>query len=227
MHTLPLQHVSRKPQIRRYGSRRLSSAMRKDEGDAEDGAIPCRVPWSGARPGWATVGMRCCRTMSVSEQWARFRFLLSRGYDVELYDLPSRSVASSGLRVVRVATGFIALLVVLWFGACLATVSPLPLPAPLIGMVLLAALLAMYRGPAARAASAAGDMLLRRYALFFVPAGVGVITQMSMLRGAWVAIVASLFISSLLALAVTGLTMRLLLACGRGDPAVHDGDRSP
>lgn len=122
--------------------------------------------------------------------------------------------------------GFIALLFCLWLGARLATVSPLPLPAPLIGMVLLAALLAIHRGQAARAVSAAGDMLLQRYALFFVPAGVGAITQMRMVQGAWVAIAAALLVSSLLALAVTSLTMRLLLASGRRDPADREGHGS-
>lgn len=170
--------------------------------------------------------MSCCRNAIVPMRRPLFAWLLPRGYEGGRRQFPWRAARSWGAYAIRIAAGAVLLLLCLWLGAQLATVSPLPLPAPLIGMVLLAAFLAMRRGPTATAASAAGDLLLRRYALFFVPAGVGVITQAGMLRGAWLAIAASVLVSSLLALAVTSLVMRLLLASGRGGSSDRHGDPS-
>ena len=112
---------------------------------------------------------------------------------------------------VRLAAGFAVVLGCLAAGGAVAPLLPVKLPGALVGMVMLAALLAAHRGRAAAAAGEAGALLLRRYALFFVPAGVGVMTGAGALRAAWPAVVAALVVSSLLALAVTGLTMRLML----------------
>lgn len=109
-------------------------------------------------------------------------------------------------------TGFAILLACLGAGGWLAGMLPLPLPGALIGMGLLAALLGLHRGWLARASAAAGEILLRRYALFFVPAGVGIMAGAGALRAAWPAVAAALVISSLLSLAVTALTMRACLS---------------
>ena len=118
----------------------------------------------------------------------------------------------------RLAAGFAVVLVCLAAGGAVAPLLPVRLPGALVGMVMLAALLAAHRGRVAVAAGEAGALLLRRYALFFVPAGVGVMTGAGALRAAWPAVVAALLVSSLLALAVTGLTMRLLLGSRASAP---------
>jgi putative effector of murein hydrolase LrgA (UPF0299 family) len=94
----------------------------------------------------------------------------------------------------------------------------LPIPGPVIGMFLLAALLAARHDKANHApvpASIGGasplqrtaDALIRHMGLLFVPAGVGVIAQVGLLRTQWLPIVAALIGSTVLSLIVTGLVM--------------------
>ncbi len=116
--------------------------------------------------------------------------------------------------VVPVAAGFVVLLALLLMGRALERV--LPLPAPLIGMVLLAGLIATTHGMPAQAGVACGKHLLAHYALFFVPAGVGVLDQAGALRVAWLPVTVSLVFSSVLSLVVTALVMRLSLRWRHG-----------
>jgi holin-like protein len=90
----------------------------------------------------------------------------------------------------------------------------LPLPGPLIGMALLTVWL-VARGSAGAAAEhaipppllKAANGLIANMGLLFVPAGVGIITELDVLRCQWLAILAGLLISTVLGLAVTGLVM--------------------
>jgi putative effector of murein hydrolase LrgA (UPF0299 family) len=72
-----------------------------------------------------------------------------------------------------------------------------PLPGPVIGMLLLLGALVLWRPLAARIARG-GELLLRHMALFFVPAGVGVVTQLQVLRQEWVPVCVALIGSTLL-----------------------------
>ena len=58
-----------------------------------------------------------------------------------------------------------------------------PLPGPLIGMVALFAFLTLCQNPLTRAVIVCGEVFLRYYAFFFVPAGVGLMVHFSALRG--------------------------------------------
>jgi holin-like protein len=90
----------------------------------------------------------------------------------------------------------------------------LPLPGPLIGMVLLTVLL-VTRGSAGAAAQRAvpppllkaANGLIANMGLLFVPAGVGIIAELGVLRQQWWPILAGLLVSTVLGLAVTGLVM--------------------
>jgi putative effector of murein hydrolase LrgA (UPF0299 family) len=90
----------------------------------------------------------------------------------------------------------------------------LPAPAPVIGLFLLAAGLAA-RDRSAKACDAArpsvlektADGLIANMGLLFVPAGVGVITQIDLLRQSWAPVVVALCGSTLLGLIVTGVVM--------------------
>jgi holin-like protein len=90
----------------------------------------------------------------------------------------------------------------------------LPLPGPLIGMFLLTVVL-VARGTAGAAAERAvspsllmaANGLIANMGLLFVPAGVGIIAELGVLRREWLAILAGLLVSTLLGLAVTGLVM--------------------
>ncbi|WP_174502649.1 CidA/LrgA family protein [Acidiphilium sp. C61] len=126
-------------------------------------------------------------------------------------EFQTKGLAPAARRAGRLIFGFLVMLACLEVGGALAPLLPVRLPGALMGMVVLAALLTAHRGRVAVAASEAGTLLMRRYALFFVPAGVGVMTSFGPLRGAWPAVVTALIVSSLLALVVTGLTMQLVL----------------
>jgi holin-like protein len=90
----------------------------------------------------------------------------------------------------------------------------LPLPGPLIGMALLTVVL-VARGSAGpigehavpRPLLKAANGLIANMGLLFVPAGVGIIAELGVLRREWLAILAGLLISTVLGLAVTGLVM--------------------
>jgi holin-like protein len=90
----------------------------------------------------------------------------------------------------------------------------LPLPGPLIGMFLLAFVLVVRNTGSAVAGEPVSTPLLRtangliaHMGLLFVPAGVGVIVELAVLRREWLPILAGLLVSTLLGLVVTGLVM--------------------
>ncbi|HEY1857380.1 CidA/LrgA family protein [Acidocella sp.] len=117
----------------------------------------------------------------------------------------------------RLAAGFVILLVMLWLGNFAAKF--LPLPGPLVGMVLLFLFLNLHKGPAAQAVFACGEYFLKHYAFFFIPAGVGVMVYTHQLQSSLLGIVASLVLSSLLSLVATAVTMHLLIKRRPGAPA--------
>jgi holin-like protein len=97
-------------------------------------------------------------------------------------------------------------------GEIVARWAELPLPGPVIGLLLLlAGLVARERmgrgGPGADLKSAAQG-LLGNLGLLFVPAGVGVVTQLGVLGRNWLPIAVSILVSTALGLAVTGWIMQ-------------------
>ena len=91
-------------------------------------------------------------------------------------------------------------------GEVAARAASLPVPGPVLGMVLLLlVLLAMRRVPAALERTARG--LLDNLSLLFVPAGVGVIQHLDILRVQWLPIAAAIVGSTVLAMLVTALSM--------------------
>jgi holin-like protein len=98
-------------------------------------------------------------------------------------------------------------------GEVLRQILRLPLPGPLIGMTLLTIALAVRgRRSVAKdppsALSQAANGLIANMGLLFIPAGVGVVAQMGVLRREWLPILAGLLVSTVLGLAVTGLVMQ-------------------
>ncbi|MCB1494881.1 MAG: CidA/LrgA family protein [Bauldia sp.] len=82
----------------------------------------------------------------------------------------------------------------------------LPIPGPVIGLILLAVIVAWRGIPPALRETSLG--LLRNLSLLFVPAGVGVIRQADVLAENWLALAIALVVSTLATLAVTALTFR-------------------
>lgn len=116
--------------------------------------------------------------------------------------------------------GLTLLLLLQVVGEVIVGVTGLPVPGPVVGMVLLFGWL-QWRRPAADAGTVrAADGLLRHLQLLFVPAGVGVITHLAVLRSEALPIGVSLVVSWLVALAVVGWIVQ---GFGRHHPESDDG----
>jgi holin-like protein len=106
-----------------------------------------------------------------------------------------------------------ALTVLLLFqlvGEVIARLLELPVPGPVIGMLLLLGAL-LLRGAAPDTLRDTAQGLLSHLSLLFVPAGVGVIVHIGRLQDEWLAILATLVLSTILTLVLTAWAMRLLL----------------
>lgn len=115
---------------------------------------------------------------------------------------------------------FAVLLLFQCLGEGIVFVFHLPLPGPVAGMLLLmVALIALPRLQAL--VEQAANTLLSHLSLLFVPAGVGIVVAAGSGSGHWIAIVASLVVSTVLALAVTGLILR-----GMGGAATKNGAKN-
>jgi holin-like protein len=86
-------------------------------------------------------------------------------------------------------------------------IAVLPLPGPVIGLFLLALLLAVRPVWRPTALDKVAGGLLRHMGLLFVPAGVGLIDHLDLLRTQTVPLLVGLVGSTLLALVVTALVM--------------------
>ena len=112
---------------------------------------------------------------------------------------------------------FTVLLLFQCLGEGIVFLLSLPIPGPVAGMLLLMAALVAWPRLQARVEQAA-NALLAHLSLLFIPAGVGIVASAASGSGHWVAIIASLLASTVLALAVTGLILRGL------DKPAKDGD---
>jgi holin-like protein len=117
---------------------------------------------------------------------------------------------------------FLILIACQFTGELLEKMLHLPVPGPVIGMFLLAAALIFAdgkgehrRGGPRGALERLSRTLISLMGLYFVPAGVGVITQAHLLRREWLPILCAVVGSTLLSIAVTGLAMRLTLGSVR------------
>ena len=104
---------------------------------------------------------------------------------------------------------FLVLLLFQAAGALLQAVLHLPLPGPVLGMTLLAVWLLLRPNHPQEPLYRTADGLLGWLGLLFVPAGVGVITDLALLRAAWVPVTVALLGSTLLTLMATAGTMVL------------------
>ena len=96
----------------------------------------------------------------------------------------------------------------------------LPLPGPVLGMLLMLALLTW---PAVhKSVGAAADALLTHLSLLFVPVGVGVVTHLAVIGefGGRLAVV--LLLSTVVGLVVTALTLRALLPAAKAPGAAAE-----
>lgn len=110
-------------------------------------------------------------------------------------------------------------------GEALRLATHAPVPGPVIGMLLLAAVLILRQPPDAAATpdrsnalDRVSNALISHMGLLFVPAGVGVIAQLPLLRSEWLAILGGLLGSTVIGLLVTALVMHWGLRKPGGEP---------
>lgn len=113
--------------------------------------------------------------------------------------------------------GLIALLACQLVGEVVVRLTDAPVPGPVVGMVLLFVLLHWRRTPDSSPVVRAGDYLLGHLQLFFVPAGVGVVVYLGLLRDHALPVVVGLLGSWLLAIVTVGWVVTLLMR-RRGGP---------
>jgi holin-like protein len=87
----------------------------------------------------------------------------------------------------------------------------LPLPGPVLGLLLLLGWLVLRDRAPDPALRQTGGWLLAHFGLLFVPAGVGVVTQLGVLRAAWLPLLVAIPVSTFLGLVVTGWVMQRLI----------------
>lgn len=89
----------------------------------------------------------------------------------------------------------------------------LPVPGPVIGMAAMLGVLWLrdrFAPPVLAGVEPAGRFLLAHLSLLFVPAGVGVVGNLDVLAGEWLALAAALVVSTVLTLVVSVVTFRLV-----------------
>jgi holin-like protein len=123
-------------------------------------------------------------------------------------------------RTVLMLRALATLLVFQCLGEGVSYLFKLPVPGPVIGMLLLFGFL-MLRPQVADAIEPTALELLRHLSLLFIPAGVGIMVSAGKVRGDALAVVASLIVSTTLAIAVTALVTRALLRRQRNEPAAQ------
>jgi holin-like protein len=95
-------------------------------------------------------------------------------------------------------------------GEVAARAASIPLPGPVLGLLPLLAILVLRDAAPSAELAATGGWLLRHFGLLFVPAGVGVITQLDVIGDNWLALAVAIPVSTLLGLIVTGWVMQRL-----------------
>lgn len=91
-------------------------------------------------------------------------------------------------------------------------------PGPVLGMGLLFLIL-LVRKRSSEAIDGVADTLLKNLSLLFVPAAVGVVQQIDLIRSNWLAISTALVLSTVLTLIVTVYVFRLVVHWTRGSEA--------
>ncbi|WP_243371645.1 CidA/LrgA family protein [Geotalea sp. SG265] len=94
-------------------------------------------------------------------------------------------------------------------GEVVTRVARLPVPGPVLGMVILFTGLMVRRGIPQEMESV-GGFLLRYLSLLFVPAGVGVISNLDLLVKSAAPLAGAIIIGTMVTIAVTGLVMQYL-----------------
>lgn len=100
----------------------------------------------------------------------------------------------------------------------------IPLPGPLMGMFLLTCLLLWKPNVASTGVTRVSRAFTSKMALFFVPAGTGVMMEMHRIRAEWVPISAAFAISTIASLLITAFVMQKATSVADGDLVAEPKD---
>lgn len=95
-------------------------------------------------------------------------------------------------------------------GEWVSVLSGLPIPGPVLGMVFLFITL-LLEPRLNHHIAASSEQLLRSMMIMFIPVCVGIMTSYTLLKGQWLALVAAIVISTVLAMAVGALVMQKVM----------------
>lgn len=109
-----------------------------------------------------------------------------------------------------VLQSFFILLLFQLAGEAFGRAAHIPIPGPVLGMALLAAFYILRKREPAIAMQKTADGLLSWLGLLFVPAGVGIIANMALLRSAWLPVTVALLASTLLTMITVAWLMHRL-----------------
>ena len=100
------------------------------------------------------------------------------------------------------------LLAFLWIGEFTVWLTDLPVPSSIIGMLLLAA--SLKAGIVKlRHIEEVSDFIVHNIALFFIPAGVGLMNSLGLIADQWIPIIGAVTGSTMVIIAVTGWVHKL------------------
>ena len=105
--------------------------------------------------------------------------------------------------------GLLQLLLCQFAGEWLAHGLGVPIPGPVLGMLLLFALLIARQGPG-HGLREISQGLQRHLALLFIPAGAGIMLHFRRIADEWLALTAAVVLSTAIAMIVTALTFKYL-----------------
>ncbi|WP_129675403.1 CidA/LrgA family protein [Candidatus Chloroploca sp. Khr17] len=108
----------------------------------------------------------------------------------------------------------LSLLVFQLLGEVLVRAMGVPIPGPVVGMLLLFGALKLH-GRVPDTLHKVSEALLNNLSLLFVPAGVGVMVHLNLLRTGWWQLLVTVIVSTLITLVVTALTMQGLVRVQR------------
>ena len=104
---------------------------------------------------------------------------------------------------------FLVLLVCQACGEAIHRLTGLPLSGPITGMVILLAVMIARKGPSPELRNSS-SALLGYLSLLFVPAAVGIMPHLSVLRAQWLPVVIALFVSTFLGMATAALVVQAM-----------------
>lgn len=118
-------------------------------------------------------------------------------------------ISGTKYRLLVMITQCAVLFAFLAVGELIVWATGVPVPSSIIGMLLLAAALRL-KVVKLRHVEGVADFLVRNLGFFFVPAGVGVMRCMGIIRDQWLPIVGATVVSTFVIIAVTGWVHQLV-----------------